>query len=123
MGATTNKEKYGNVIFHHMLNKNYKIFPVNPRAAKTGIDGLRCFADLAELKAHLATLNEKIDIINIVLPAKLGLEVAAEAKELELDNLWFQPGAESDELEKKCQDLGLNFMFIACLMVVARPKA
>ena len=114
VGATNSKSKYGNIIFHNLLNKGYRVHPVNPRA--TTVDGHKAYKTLAELKDAV----ENVDLINVVIPAKMGLEVIREAKELGLDNLWFQPGAESQEIVDECERLDMTYIVDACTMVVAR---
>jgi predicted CoA-binding protein len=116
VGATNHKAKYGNIIFHNLLNKDHLVYPVNEKA--TTIDGHKCYKNLAELKEDLSP--KKIDIINIVIPPKLGLILAEIANKLNLNNLWYQPGAESDEIIKKCIEVDLDFIVNACIMVVSK---
>ena len=114
VGATNDKNKYGNIIFHNLLNKKYPVYPVNPRADE--IDGHLCYRTLEQLHSAI----QRIDIINIVLPPKLGLDIIDQCVKLHLDNLWFQPGAQSEEVIRKCDANGLHYSIDACIMVVSR---
>jgi predicted CoA-binding protein len=108
VGASTNPEKYGNIILHNMANAGYKIYPVNPRA--TEIDGYKCYPGLA-------SLPEKPAVVNFVLPAKMALPFLEEAARLGIRTVWFQPGAESAEAISRAEELGLQVIYNACCMV------
>ena len=108
VGASTNPNKYGNIILHNMTRAGYKIYPVNPRASE--IDGITCYPTLADLP-------EKPAVIDFVVPAKLSLPYLEEAVRLGIPTVWFQPGAESSENVHKAQELGLKVIYDACAMV------
>jgi hypothetical protein len=50
----------------------------------------------------------------------VGLVVARTAVELGLNNLWLQPGAESDELIAFLERSGVDYDYDSCIMVRAR---
>jgi predicted CoA-binding protein len=108
VGASTNPNKYGNIILHNLTNAGYTIYPVNPRA--TEIDGIKCYP-------NLSALPEKPAVVNFVVPAKMSLPVLEEAAHLGIQTVWFQPGAESEENIKMAQELGFRVIFDACAMV------
>ncbi|NWJ48472.1 MAG: CoA-binding protein [Chloroflexi bacterium] len=108
VGASTNPDKYGNVILHNMANAGYTIYPINPRA--TEIDGIKCYP-------NLSALPEKPTVVDFVLPAKLSLPFLEEAARLGIKTVWFQPGAESRENIARAKELGLQIIYNACCMV------
>ncbi|MCS6984511.1 MAG: CoA-binding protein [Leptospiraceae bacterium] len=114
VGATNDKSKYGNIILHHLLGKGYRVYPVNPRA-KT-IDGIPAYA-------NLSSLPEKVDIVNFVLPPKLGKLTLEEGLKLNLDNFWFQPGAESPEIIEILEKSGKHYLADgSCIMVMSAQR-
>lgn len=116
VGATNDSRKYGNIIFRDLVHKGYEVFPVNPRAKtveeKPAWPSLTALTE-AEGPPHL---------INFVIPPKLTLPVIEEAVALNLDNLWFQPGAESVPALDMCEAHGLRYIAHACVMVEARGR-
>ena len=110
VGATNQKEKYGNIILQDMVKKGYKIIPINPRAKE--VDGLTCYPDL-----KAASAQENIGLVVYVIPPKFTLESLAEAGELGLKKVWVQPGAGDDAVRDYLEGNGFEFLMDACVMV------
>ncbi len=111
VGASDHPHKYGSVIYRDLKNKGFVIYPVNPNRAT--VDGDPSFATLAALPASPT-------VVNIVVPPEQTLEVLQTCLELGLDNIWLQPGAESDEALAFLEEHGFNYLARACIMVQAR---
>ncbi|MFK7789564.1 MAG: CoA-binding protein, partial [Phycisphaeraceae bacterium] len=47
IGASTNREKYGNKVLRVYQQNNKPVYPINPRAEE--IEGLKAYPDLASL--------------------------------------------------------------------------
>ena len=111
VGATNDRTKYGNIILKNLTAKNFEVYPINPKAS--AIDGIPAYPDLTKLP-------QKPDIVNFVVPAKLGLIVLRQALEINLDNFWFQPGAESEEIISVLRESGKHYLADgSCIMVMA----
>jgi predicted CoA-binding protein len=110
VGASTNEDKYGFKIYKKLKKKGYKVYAVNPNC--TEVLGDKCYP-------NLSALPEKVNAINMVVPAKIGLQVVEEANELGIENIWFQPGSESKELITYCNENNLNPVQ-ACILVALR---
>lgn len=110
IGASTNEDKYGFKIYKKLKKKGYKVFAINPNCEE--ILGDKCYPDLK-------SLPEKVDVINMVVPPKVGLKVVEEANELGIKNVWFQPGSESKELITYCNENKLN-PIQACVLVALK---
>lgn len=111
IGATNDSTKFGNKIYRDLKNKNIKIFGINPKAST--IDGDPAYKTLEDLP-------EKPDILNFVLPPKLGFETIKNAVAMGYDNFWLQPGAESEEILDYLESNGKSFLAHACVMVETR---
>ena len=111
VGATDSPGKYGGIIYRDMKSLGYRVRGVNPN--RTVVDGDECFP-------NLAALPERPDIIDLVVPAEIGLAVAREAVSLGYDNLWIQPGAEGPALLAFLQDNGVTHIADSCIMVASR---
>ncbi|NJE76156.1 CoA-binding protein [Thermococcus sp. ES12] len=108
VGATPNPDKYGNVILKDLLQKDFEVLPVNPKYDE--IEGLKCYHSVRELPGD-------VDVIVFVVPSRAGLDVAREAVEAGFRRLWFQPGAESDEIASFLDGEGVEYSFGRCIMV------
>ena len=109
IGATDNEEKYGFIVFKNLKDKGYNVFPLN--LEEKVILGQQSYSSLS-------LLPKKPDIIVLIIPPKAGIEVMLEAKKLDLDNLWFQPGASDKDSDLKAKDLGFNFISKECIMKI-----
>ena len=110
VGASTNREKFGNTILRCYMENGHEVFPINPRAKE--IEGLECFPDLP-------SLPKKPHGISVITPSKITEAVVEEAAKAGIENIWMQPGAESDKAIERAEELGMNVIAGGpCLLVV-----
>lgn len=107
VGASPNPSKYGNIILKDLVGKGYEVLPVNPKYGE--IEGLKCYRSVRELPGD-------VDVIVFVVPPAVGLGIAKEAVEAGFKRLWFQPGAESDEIAGFLEEKGVEYSFGKCIM-------
>ncbi|MPW38389.1 CoA-binding protein [Thermococcus sp. 101 C5] len=113
VGASKNPAKYGNIILKDLLSKGFEVLPVNPNYDE--IEGVKCYKSIKELPRD-------VDVIVFVVPPKVGLQVAKEAVEAGFKKLWFQPGAESEEIREFLEKVGVEYSFEKCIMVETSDK-
>jgi predicted CoA-binding protein len=111
VGATDSPHKYGGIIYRDLKALGYRVRAVNPN--RSTVDGDECYP-------NLASLPERPDIIDLVVPARIGLEVAQEAVSLGYENLWLQPGAEGPELVAFLDENQVPYLSDSCIMVASR---
>lgn len=111
VGATDNTHKYGSVIYRDLKRKGYRVFPVNP--GRDTVDGDPTYASVADLPVAP-------DIVNLVVPAEVGVQVVRQALDVGYDRIWVQPGAESPELLTLLQESDADYIADACIMVRSR---
>jgi len=100
IGASTNREKYGNKSVRAHQRQNHDVFPVNPRADE--IEGLKCYRTIAEVPGP-------IDRASLYLPPKLGFPaIDALADRGDVTEVWLNPGAESLELIEHAKQMGFD---------------
>lgn len=107
VGASPNPSKYGNIILKDLVGKGYEVLPVNPKHGE--IEGLRCYRSVRELPGD-------VDVIVFVVPPAVGLGIAREAVEAGFKRLWFQPGAESDDIARFLDEKGVEYSFGKCII-------
>lgn len=111
VGASDNAAKYGAVIYRDLKRKGYRVFPVNPH--RDSVDGDPTYASVADLPVAP-------DIIDLVVPAEVGVKVVQQALDVGYDRIWVQPGAESPELLTLLQESDADYIAHACIMVSSR---
>jgi predicted CoA-binding protein len=108
VGATDNKEKYGNQVMHNLRDRGYEVYPVNPRLQD--IEGEKCYASLSDLPV-------KVDVVDFVVPPAATEAILKECLELGLDRIWLQPGSESEDAINFCKDNDLKVVHDVCVML------
>jgi len=112
VGATTDTAKYGYRVMTHLKSAGLPVVGVNPKY--TEIEGIPVFPTLADVP-------EKPNVAVFVVPPVVGLALLDQVKAVGITKVWFQPGAESDEVRAKVDELGLNGMTDgSCIMVERR---
>ena len=110
VGASTNREKYGNKCLRCYLQHGLEAYAVNPRE-KT-IEGVACYPSVAELP-------ETVKSLSIITPPEVTEKVVEAAIAKGIENVWMQPGAESPAAVEKAERAGLNVIADgSCLLVV-----
>jgi len=108
VGVSADSQKYGNKIFVDLLQAGYKVIGVNPK--KPVISGQPTVGLLSEI-------DQPIELVLIVTPPKISLEIIRQAANLSIKNVWLQPGAESEAVITLADKLQLNLTHHQCFMV------
>ena len=111
VGASNDRNKYGNKILLDLLSKNYNVVPVNQK--EDNIAGLKANTKVQDLPSRPS-------IINFVVPPEIGLDITKELVEEDYDHFWYQPGAESEDLTNLLTQKNKDFIDDKCIMVVTR---
>jgi len=112
IGASNNRNKYGNKIYRDLKSKNYHVIPINPKEKL--IEGDKAYSSIEEME----TLP---DIANFVVPPPVAMKIAQHIAKLGIKHLWFQPGSESEELENWLKNTdGIKYLINSCIMIETR---
>lgn len=111
LGATDNEAKFGHKIYKLLKRAGYQVFPVNP--GLDFISGEKCYPSLAALPLTP-------EVVNFVVPPKVGEPIVAECAALGIKNVWLQPGANADPVVRAAEQQGLNVIYRSCVLVEMR---
>ena len=110
VGASSDRNKYGNKVLRCYLQNIRTAIPVNPNAST--IEGIEAAASVAELPDAVRSLS-------IITPPAVTLHIIEAAIEKGIKNVWMQPGAESNDSIRLAEDNGLNVIADGgCVLVV-----
>lgn len=110
IGASSNRNKYGNKVLRCYIQHQMKVYPVHP--SEDEVEGLTVFSSVMELP------NE-VKSISIITPPQITEEVVNEAIKRGIQNIWMQPGAESQQAIQNCIDHQINVIAKGpCILVV-----
>lgn len=99
LGATDKRDKYGYKIFEILRKNGYDVYPVNPRI-KT-IEGVKVYPNILEIP-------ETIDVVDFVVNPTIGERLIHQVSQKGIKNIWLQPGARSEEMDRLAEELDLN---------------
>ena len=110
VGASTDREKYGNKVLRVYQQNNRPVFPINPKADE--VEGLSAYP-------NLKSLPESVHGVSVITPGVVTEAVVEEAIELGIQHIWMQPGAETETAIKRARESGMNVIAGGpCLLVV-----
>lgn len=107
LGASADRSKFGNKSVRAHLAAGWEVYPVNPRGGL--IEGLTVYPSLRAVPVRL-------DRVTVYLPPAVGLKVLPEIAAANPGEVFFNPGAESDEIMAEAGRLGLD-PILACSIV------
>lgn len=108
IGASADRSKYGNKSVRAHQQHGFDVYPVNPKGGT--IEGLTAYRSLAEIPLT------RLDRISLYVPPHVGLELLDQIAQMPCDELWLNPGSESEELVAAAEELGLQ-PIVGCSIV------
>jgi len=110
IGASANRNKFGNKVLQCYLQNGKNAVPVNPNEIE--IEGVACAATISELPPEVTS-------ISMITPPAVTAKLVQLAIEKGIRNIWMQPGAEHPEAVSLCRQHGVNVIADgSCLLVV-----
>lgn len=110
VGASADRDKYGNKVLRCYQQHGKEVYPINPKAPE--VEGLKAYPSLAALPV-------KVPAISVITPPAATEQVVREAHAAGVKHVWMQPGAESDEAIRTAEALGMSVIAGGpCLLVV-----
>ncbi|MGK0155319.1 MAG: putative CoA-binding protein [Neolewinella sp.] len=109
VGASTNRDKYGNKVLRCYAQHGHPVVGVNPRADE--IEGLPCYASLVDVPGPARA-------VSIVAPPAFAQQIVNDAVASSVRHLWFQPGSEDAVAIADAQARGIEVIAGGpCLLV------
>ena len=108
LGASRDPAKFGYRSVQSHLRHGYRVFPINPHAQS--IAGIKAYPTLDQIPVA------KLDRISVYLPPQTGIQLLEQIAAKQPQEVWFNPGSESEDLLAKAEQLGLP-VIAACSLV------
>ncbi len=99
IGASSNREKYGNKVLRCYMQHRKVVYPVNP--LKQQIEGIPVVHSINELP-------KEVKSISVITPPQITEYIVDEAIKKGIENIWMQPGTESDSAIKNAIEHRMN---------------
>ena len=109
VGASRDRNKFGNKVLRSYLQSGKRVYPVNPGVED--VEGLTAYP-------YLASLPEPVHGVSIVTPPAVSEGIVDQAASAGITRLWMQPGAESEAAIARARALGLDLIHSGpCVLV------
>lgn len=110
VGASANRDKYGNKVLRVYQQHGLKAIPINPKEKE--IEGVPCMPTIMELPAEVKS-------ISVITPPEVTNQVVDMAIRKGITNIWMQPGAENPAAVDNCRMHNINVIADgSCILVV-----
>jgi len=107
IGASNDRQKFGNKAVRAFVRQGYTVVPINPGVDE--VEGLKAYGSVLEFPGP-------IDMASFYVPPAVGEQVIEEVARKQIPEVWLNPGAESDELVAKARSLSIK-PIVACSVV------
>lgn len=104
-GVTERKDRFGYKIWKKLKEHGYETYGVNPNYDE--IEGDKIYKSVKDIPT-------KIDVLDMVVGPKIGMNTLDEAKEAGIEYIWFQPGSFNDEIIARAKELEFT-IFEGCI--------
>jgi predicted CoA-binding protein len=101
IGASRNRDKYGNKVLRAYLQAGRRVLVIHPREDE--IEGQKCYPKIADLP-------EPVDGLSVITPPQVAEQVVEQAAAAGIKRIWMQPGAENPEAVDRAKELGVDLI-------------
>jgi hypothetical protein len=105
VGASPNPERASHSVMHYMMDRGYRVIPVNPRVKE--VLGQKAVASLKDI-------NEPVDMVDVFRRSEHVGELCDEAIAIGAKAIWLQLGVIDEEAARKAEAAGLKVVMDRC---------
>jgi hypothetical protein len=114
LGASADRRKFGNKAVRAFGQQGWTVYPVNPK--ETEIEGRPCSARMSDVPVRPHR-------VSAYLPPTVLLKVLPEIAAKGCDELWLNPGTESDAVLIEAERLGLKVVQACSIVAIGLSPA
>ena len=104
IGASGDRNMYGNMAVRAYLESGFKVYPINQK--EDVIEGEKAYKSLREIP-------DPVDFVSLYVPPVVGIKLLPDIADMNPKELWLNPGSESEELIEMAADLHIRTL-VAC---------
>jgi|SRR5579862_6041327 len=109
IGASNDRRKFGNKAVRAFQQQGYTVYPVNP--SESQIEDLPAYKTIRDIPA-------RPHMVSVYVPPPILLKLLSDIAAKGCDELWLNPGTESDEVLAEAERLGLNAIQACSIVAV-----
>ncbi len=107
VGISSKEERDSYKVMKFLIEKGYKVFPVNPNEQGTYILGRKCFKNLSDI-------DDEVDMVDVFRKDEFVYDVTKEAIKINAKVLWTQLDIFCEDSLYLAKDAGLKVVMNKC---------
>lgn len=107
IGASSNRQKFGNKALRAFEKQGYTVIAINPN--EPHVEGHKTYPTVLDYPGP-------IDMATVYVPAAVGVRVLDDVKQKGIAEVWLNPGADDAVVVQRARQLGLN-VIQACSII------
>jgi predicted CoA-binding protein len=111
IGASNNRQKFGNRAVRAYLREGYTVIPINPH--ETEVEGIKAYRSVLDVPGA-------IDMASFYVPPEIGELVIDEVAQKHIPEVWLNPGADSDALVARARSLSIKPIVACSIIAIGR---
>ena len=109
IGASNDRNKYGNKAVRAYRQRGFTVYPVNPHESE--VEGLTAYKSITDVP-------QRPDLVSVYIRPQVLLKLLPAIASRGCDELWLNPGTDSDEVLAEVDRLGLNAIRACSIVAV-----
>ena len=109
IGASSNRNKFGNKALRAFENQGYTVIPINPNE-KT-VEGHQAYASVLDVPGT-------IDVATVYVPPRYGVGVMDQLARKGVATVYLNPGADDHAVAARARELGLNALRACSIIAI-----
>jgi predicted CoA-binding protein len=114
VGASANRDKFGNKAVRAFVQSGYTVYPVNPKEPE--IEGLKTYPKIEALPCP-------VDEVSFYIPPALVPAQLQAVKANGAEIVWLNPGTESDAALATAEELSLEVRVVCSILAVGQSPS
>lgn len=114
IGASSDRNKFGNKAVRAFLHHGDRVVPINPR--ETEVEGLKAYGSVLDVP-------DAIDIATFYVPPRVGLGIVEEIARKGIAEVYLNPGAASPELVERATALGVRPVVACSILAIGESPS
>ncbi len=110
VGLSSKWSRPSNFAMKYMMEKGYRVIPVNPAEVKKGVKeilGQKVYSSLSEIE-------EPVDMVDVFRNSEAALDITRESIQIGAKTVWMQLSVRNDEAAAEAEAAGLNVVMDRC---------
>ena len=114
IGASSNRDKFGNKALRAFEHRGYTVIPINPNEPE--VEGHKTYASVLDVPGP-------IDLATVYVPVRPGVTVMEQLAQKGVSEVWLNPGADDHRVVARAKELGLKIVQHCSIIAIGESPA